>query len=113
MCFHYQATKPQTLRPYVSACTIATGYFLGGLLPLVPYFCVKHNEVLKGLWCSIGVMVVVLFVFGWGKVVADEGWKGWENILKCVRSALEMVVVGAAAAGSAVGLVRLVNRHVT
>ena len=109
MSFHYQEAKPQTSRPYVSAGTIATGYFFGGLLPLMPYFFIKHNDVLKGLWWSIGVMVVVLFVFGYGKIVADEGWKGRENMVKCLRSALEMVVVGAFAAGAAVGLVRVFN----
>lgn len=109
MCFHRQEPKPESSRPYAAACRIATGYFLGGLLPLVPYFCVRKDEVMKGLWWSVGVMVFVLFAFGWGKVVADEGWKGRYNELKCVRSALEMVAVGAAAAGAAVGLVRAFN----
>lgn len=109
MCFHYQEAKPQTSRPYVSACTIASGYFLGGLLPLLPYLCVKHDEVLRGLWWSIGVMVVALLAFGWCKTGIVSGWKGRENAVKCLRGALEMVTVGTVAAGTAVGLVRALN----
>ncbi len=78
-------------------------------MPLLPYFCVKRGEVLLALWISIGVMVVALFVFGWVKTGVVGGWRGRENVWRCVRGALQMVVVGGVAAGAAVGLVRAIN----
>ncbi|KAA6411009.1 MAG: hypothetical protein FRX48_05320 [Lasallia pustulata] len=109
MRFHYQEAEPDSSRPYVSAGIIATSYLIGGFLPLVPYLCVKHNEVLKGLWWSIGVMAIALFIFGWGKIAIVHGWKGRKNVMLCVKSAVEMVGVGTVAAGTAVGLVRAMN----
>ena len=109
MRFHYQEAEPESSRPYVSAGIIATSYLLGGFLPLVPYLCVKHNEVLKGLWWSIGVMAIALFIFGWGKTAIVHGWKGRKKVVLCVKSAVEMLAVGTVAAGTAVGLVRAMN----
>jgi len=109
MRFHHQLPPPASNRALVSAATIAMGYFVGGFVPLLPYFCVKRNEVLLALWISIGVMVVALFVFGWVKTGVVRGWRGRENIWRCVKGALQMVVVGGVAAGAAVGLVRAIN----
>lgn len=109
MRFHHQLPPPAANRAFVSAATIAMGYFVGGFVPLLPYFCVKRGEVLLALWISIGVMVVALFVFGWVKTGVVGGWRGRENVWRCVRGALQMVVVGGVAAGAAVGLVRAIN----
>ncbi len=40
-----------TLRLFVSAFTIGLSYFLGGLIPIIPYFCVP--DALHGLYWSI------------------------------------------------------------
>ncbi|MCJ1314119.1 hypothetical protein MMC25_007799 [Agyrium rufum] len=111
MRFHYQQVEPDTSRPFVSAATIAAGYFFGGFLPLLPYFCVKRNEVLLALWWSIGIMVVALFAFGWTKTGIVCGWSGNHNFWKCAKGALQMVVIGSMAAGAAVGLVRAINHN--
>lgn len=109
MCFHHQLPPPASNRAIISGVTVAIGYFVGGFLPLLPYFCVKRNEVLLALWISIAVMVVALFVFGWVKTGVVRGWRGRENVLLGVKGALQMVVVGGVAAGAAVGLVRAIN----
>ena len=109
MRFYHQAPEPDTSRPFVSAGTIAMGYFVGGLVPLLPYFCVKRNEVLLALWWSIGVMVIALFAFGWVKTGVVSGWRGQAKVLACVKGGLQMVIVGGVAAGAAVGMVRAIN----
>ena len=101
--------KPKSSRPLTSAITIALGYFLGGFVPLIPYFCVKREEVLLALWWSIGTMVIALFAFGWIKTGVVSGWRGKRNILTCTQGALQMVLLGGICAGVAVGLVRLIN----
>lgn len=99
------AEDPGASRPLTSALTIATGYFVGGLVPLLPYLFVA--EVMVGLWISVAVMAVALFSFGYVKTCIVTGWEGG----RCVRMGLfggaQMVVVGGAAAGAAMGLVKL------
>ena len=101
--------EPETSRPFVCAATIAIGYFLGGFIPLIPYFCVQVDEVLLALWISIGVMAVALFAFGWTKTGIVTGWRGRKNIIACLTGSIQMVIVGGLAAGAAVGLVRAMN----
>lgn len=107
--FHHQAAEPDAARPFVCALTISMGYFLGGLVPLIPYFCVHRNQVYLALWWSIGVMAVALFAFGWVKTGVVVGWRGRSNILAGLTGALQMVMIGGTAAGAAVGLVRAIN----
>jgi VIT1/CCC1 family predicted Fe2+/Mn2+ transporter len=108
MRFKHCAEAPADNRALTSALTIAMGYFFGGLLPLLPYFAVGVDEVYKGLYISIAVMIVALFVFGYVKTCAVVGWKGKAIREGCVGG-VQMVVVGSAAAAAAMGLVRLFN----
>ncbi|KAJ9639239.1 uncharacterized protein PV06_09970 [Exophiala oligosperma] len=107
---HFQASKPDTARPYLSALTLGISYFVGGFLPLIPYFIVAQDNVLGGLWWSIGLMGVVLLVFGYVKTGVVRGWTGRDNYQACTGGAVQMFVVGVIAAGAAVGLVRLINQ---
>lgn len=109
MRFYHQAPEPDISRPFVCAITIGLGYFLGGLVPLIPYFCVKKNEVLLALWWSIGVMAIALFAFGWTKTGVVVGWRGRENILAGLKGALQMTLIGGVAAAAAIGLVRAIT----
>ena len=109
MRFHYQIPEPDTSRPFVSAATIALGYFIGGFVPLLPYFFVGRGNVLQALWWSIGIMVFALFVFGWAKTSIVCGWRGTHNVMAGLKGGTQMVVVGGVAAGAAVGLVRAIN----
>ena len=109
MKFHFEARKPESTRPAFSAITIGGSYLLGGLIPLIPYFCVKQKKVLLALYWSIGIMICALFAFGWIKTAITGGWKGKANMKANARAAFEMVLIGAIAAGVAVGLIRAVN----
>jgi VIT1/CCC1 family predicted Fe2+/Mn2+ transporter len=109
MQFQHCAEEPAASRAFTSAVTIALGYFLGGLLPLIPYFCVGTNQVYEGLYISIGVMVVALFVFGYVKTCVVIGWEGGRCIRQGCFGGVQMVIVGSAAAGAAMGLVKLFN----
>ncbi|KAK0742420.1 VIT family-domain-containing protein [Apiosordaria backusii] len=94
-------------RAMQSAITIAAGYFLGGLLPLIPYFFVVGHtgRLMTGLYISIGVMGVALFTFGYVKTGVVVGF-GRQHAKKCMLGGVQMVVVGGMAAGAAMGLVK-------
>ncbi len=98
MQFQHCAEKPASSRAFISALTIAMGYFLGGLLPLMPYFFVGQKDLFTGLVVSISVMAVTLFAFGYGKTCVVTGWSGRRCVLKAIWGGIEMVVVGGAAA---------------
>lgn len=112
MQFQHCAIEPAASRAATSAITIALAYFMGGLLPLMPYLCVGENQVFEGLYISIGVMVVALFVFGYVKtcIVTGSWWEG-RNIRAGCWGGTQMVVVGSCCAGAAMGLVKLFNQE--
>ena len=112
MQFQHCAEAPAASRAFTSALTIALGYFLGGLLPLIPYFCVGRDQVYTGLYISIGVMIFALFVFGYVKTCVVIGWQGGRNIRHGCFGGLQMVIIGSFAAGAAMGLVRAFNHNV-
>jgi VIT1/CCC1 family predicted Fe2+/Mn2+ transporter len=109
MRFHHQGAEPEKSRPLVCAVTISMGYFIGGLIPLIPYFFVKPNEVMLALYWSIGVMGIALFAFGWVKTGVVIGWRGRANMLAALKGALQMTMIGGVAAGASVGLVRAMH----
>ncbi|KAL4935597.1 hypothetical protein BDV06DRAFT_125277 [Aspergillus oleicola] len=105
--FHHKESEPDCNQAWTSAITLALGYFVGGFIPLVPYFFA--NEVLFALYCSVAVMAVTLLVFGYVKTGAVRGWSGRDNILAGLKGGIQMVLVGGVAAGAAIGLVRVIN----
>ncbi|KAG8216068.1 VIT family-domain-containing protein [Butyriboletus roseoflavus] len=89
-----------TKRLYVSAITIGLGYLIGGIIPLIPYFCVARAHV--ALIYSCVLTGVVLLIFGAVKARisgAGQGVKGY------LWGAVSTLLVGGAAAASAYGLV--------
>ncbi|KAF2766577.1 DUF125-domain-containing protein [Teratosphaeria nubilosa] len=109
MHFEHALPEQEPSRAITCALTIALGYFLGGFLPLLPYFFVGREEVMHALWWSLGVMAVSLFAFGYGKTCFVAGWRGSKNVWDGTKGALQMVVVGGVAAGCAMALVRVFN----
>jgi len=83
---------------------------MGGLIPLLPYIIFK-DSVRFGLYCSIGVMVVVLILFGYCKTCVVRGWRGTENIKAGLQGAVTMLGAGAAAAGASAGIVYAINQR--
>ncbi|SPO02670.1 related to uncharacterized membrane protein [Cephalotrichum gorgonifer] len=108
MKFQHSAVEPAESRPLTSGLTIAMGYFLGGFIPLVPYLFV--DNVLTGLYISVGVMALTLFAFGYVKTCVVAGWSGSRRVWEGVAGGAQMVVVGGVAAGAAMALVMAFNR---
>ncbi|KAI7279846.1 putative vacuolar iron transporter Ccc1 [Hortaea werneckii] len=106
---HFQHAQPEqeASRAITCALTIACGYFLGGFVPLLPYFFVGREQVMVALWWSLGVMAASLFGFGYGKTCFVSGWKGSKNVWEGCKGGVQMMIVGGLAAGSAMGLVKL------
>ncbi|KAI5786870.1 VIT family-domain-containing protein [Pyronema domesticum] len=105
MKFHHGLDNDADNRtPLTSALTIAVGYFVGGAIPLSPYFFVERTAVMVGLWWSVGVMAVCLFLFGVGRTMAvGENNAGWRAR---VQGGVEMMAVGGVAAGASWGIVK-------
>ena len=106
MNFHHTLQEPSGSRAFICALTIALGYFIGGFIPLLPYFFVGPNDAFIALRWSIATMVVALFLFGYGKTCFVSGWKGSRTVRRGLIGGLQMVLVGGVAAGSAMGLVK-------
>lgn len=51
-------------------------------------------------------MAMALFVFGYVKTCFVAGWKGKNKVVQGLIGGAQMVVVGSAAAGAAMGVVR-------
>lgn len=108
LTFHHKESPPDVNHAWVSAITLAVGYFIGGFIPLIPYFL--FDQVGPALAWSAAVMTVTLFVFGYAKTCIVRGWSKREDVYAGLKGAVQMVVVGGMAAGAAVALVNYINR---
>ncbi len=105
MCFELKLSTPEQHRAWVSALTIGLAYFIGGFIPMIPYFFV--NQVYTGLWISALVTATALLVFGYVKTGVTSSWSSQQ---KSFMGAIYMLLIGGVAAASAFGLVRLIDR---
>jgi VIT1/CCC1 family predicted Fe2+/Mn2+ transporter len=107
MRFELGLEEPARNRAHRSALTIAGSYIAGGMVPLLPYFLVGKSAVITdnatALKVSVLITLVALAVFGAlkGKLVGT----GW------LRSSLQTVTIGGAAAATAYVLARLLSAH--
>lgn len=62
MDFELGLELPEASRARVSALTMGLSYFIGGLIPMIPYFIMK--QATKALFVSIGITVVILLTRG-------------------------------------------------
>src|ERR1700736_5936870 len=99
MRFELGLEEPASNRAHRSALTIAASYIAGGIIPLLPYMLVEDN--FTALKLSVVITLLALAIFGAlkGKLVGT----GW------LRSALQTITIGGAAAAAAYGLARLLN----
>ncbi|CAI7568723.1 unnamed protein product [Penicillium glandicola] len=107
MAFHHGETAPDCNQAWTSATTLALGYFIGGFIPLIPYFIA--SQVMVALYWSIGVMAITLLVFGYVKTCVVRGWSGRANVMAAIWGGLQMCCVGGVAAGAAIGLVQFID----
>ena len=92
------AADPFVPWPWFSGLSVALGYISGGLIPLLPY-CVASTIGVALNW-SIGLCVVALFTFGFGKsVFLTTGRVSWSQ---SVWEGLQMLLLGSMAAIMAV-----------
>ena len=97
MKFELNLEEPDPKRALQSAATIAASYVVGGLIPLSPYMVT--GSVDEGLWWSVGVTAVALFVFGY--------MKGRFTGIHPLKGAAQTTLIGGLAAATAFGLARL------
>jgi VIT1/CCC1 family predicted Fe2+/Mn2+ transporter len=90
---------PDPRRAVRSAATIAVSYIIGGMIPLSPYFAA--HTVLQGLWISVLLTLLALFVFGY--------IKGRLTGVHPLRGGIRTVVIGGLAAGAAFALARAIQ----
>ncbi|KAJ5823367.1 hypothetical protein N7447_005707 [Penicillium robsamsonii] len=107
LAFHHREIAPDCNQAWISATTLALGYFIGGFIPLIPYFIV--SQVMVALYWSIGVMAITLLVFGYVKTCVVRGWSGRANVLAGIWGGVQMCCVGGVAAGAAIGLVQFID----
>lgn len=65
MDFELQLPEPDTTAAWKSAVTMGLAYFVGGLIPMIPYFIMAKAQ--HALFVSIAITVVILLVFGYVK----------------------------------------------
>ena len=103
MDFKLKMEKPDPSKAWISAGVMGASYFLGGIIPMIPYFIAKER-LHRAQDVSISIAVVVLVVFGYIKsLITGTGHKS------AVISAIQTLVVGALAVGASYGIVRGVN----
>ncbi|KAF8185837.1 VIT family-domain-containing protein [Mycena galopus ATCC 62051] len=90
-----------TSRLYVSAFTIGTGYLVGGIIPLIPYFFIPRAHV--ALVYSAIITGIVLLVFGAVKARVTGAGVGTGGY---VWGAVSTLLVGGVAAAAAFGIVK-------
>lgn len=91
--------EPDPRRAIRSATAIAGSYIVGGMIPLSPYMAA--STVAQGLWISVVVTLIALFVFGYVK--------GRLTGVQPLRGGIRTVVIGGLAAGAAFALARAIS----
>ncbi|MED1470485.1 VIT1/CCC1 transporter family protein [Bacillus salipaludis] len=99
MRFELGLEKPEPTRARNSAITIAVSYIVGGLIPLFPYFILKHPAT--ALMASAIVTLIALMIFGYVK--------GRFTGTSPIKSAVQTTITGGLAAGVAFGLARVIS----
>lgn len=99
MRFELGLERPRPGRALASALTIGGSYVLGGLVPLVPYMVA--GQAVRGLLLSCAVTAAALAAFGY--------LKGRFTDMPAIRSAIQTVLIGGAAAGAAFALARAIS----
>ena len=99
MKFELGLEKPDPKRSLYSALTIGASYIVGGFIPLLPYWFCK--TVSSGLMFSAIATLIALAIFGYFKGTFTSG--------KPIRSSIQTVLIGSAAAAVAFGIAKLIS----
>lgn len=104
--FELGLESPSIRTALFSGLTVGLSYFIGGFVPLLPYLLIAST--LKALYVSIAMTASVLFIFGWAKAYVLAKSKR-----AALNSALQTLLIGTVAAGSAFGIVRILDANST
>ncbi|KAJ9149919.1 Vacuolar iron transporter 1.1 [Pleurostoma richardsiae] len=102
MDFELRLEEPDVSRAWISAVTMGCSYFIGGLVPMVPYFLMASAR--NALFVSIATTALVLLAFGYVK-----NYLTIRNKRAGFMGALQTLIIGALAAGTSYGIVRLLD----
>ncbi|AEO68467.1 uncharacterized protein THITE_2118014 [Thermothielavioides terrestris NRRL 8126] len=102
MDFELRLPEPDSGRAWVSAATMGLSYFVGGLIPMLPYFFMHSAQ--RALLVSVLITVVILLGFGFLK-----NWVTIRTRKAGFWGAVQTLIVGALAAGTSYGIVRLLD----
>jgi vacuolar iron transporter family protein len=105
MRFELGLEEPARNRAHRSALTIAASYIAGGLIPLLPYMLVSATPEANFTALKLSVLITLLALAIFGALKGRLVGTGW------LRSALQTVTIGGAAAAAAYSLARLLNSH--
>ncbi|KAK1775449.1 VIT family-domain-containing protein [Copromyces sp. CBS 386.78] len=94
--------EPDLNRAWVSAGVMGLSYFVGGLIPMVPYFFMERTG--EALWVSVVITAIILLVFGFVK-----NWVTIRTREAGVWGAVQTLVIGALAAGTSYAIVRALD----
>ncbi|KAI9344733.1 Ccc1 family [Pilaira anomala] len=102
MKFELNLEMPDPNRSWISALTIGLSYFIGGLIPLLPY-CF-FEDATYALYISVAVTFLTLLIFGYikSRLVNPHG---------AVWGAVQTLLIGAIAAGASYGIVYLLPQE--
>lgn len=99
MKYELKLEKPDPRRARKSAFNIGLSYVVGGLIPLSPYFF--DDNSLEALKYSVVVTLICLFIFGF--------FKSRMTGVSPIWGGLRVMLIGAAAAGAAFGIAKLIE----
>ena len=102
MDFELRLPEPDAGRAWISGATMGLSYFVGGLIPMLPYFFLERTD--RALLVSCAITVVILLVFGFLK-----NWVAIRTRKAGVWGAMQTLVVGVLAAGTSYGIVRALD----
>ena len=103
MDFGHRLDRPNAHAAWISALTMGLSYFVGGLIPMIPYFVM--SRVREALLVSVAVTVVVLLAFGYAK-----NYVAIRNHRAGAWGALQTLIIGMLAAGTSYVIVRALDR---
>lgn len=100
--FALHLPEPDVSRAWVSGVTMGLSYFVGGLIPMQPYFFLESSG--RALMVSVVITVVILLLFGFLK-----NWVAIRTRKAGIWGAGQTLVVGVVAAGTSWGIVKLLD----
>ncbi|KAI9251234.1 VIT family-domain-containing protein [Sporodiniella umbellata] len=104
MRFELNLELPDPNRSWISALTIGSSYFLGGLIPLLPYMFILDTS--NALYTSCFVTSLTLFCFGYLKSI-------YLRPRQALMGAIQTLAIGAVAAAFSYGIVAVVDNQNT